>query len=87
MAYHRGEPYIWDDGNEVHIWSNLREGETGYHSSVRVDGRIMDEFALRRFSELVEENRVPPQILAAIRKMGGNWKDEMEKYARKKPLA
>lgn len=84
MSYHRGEPYVWDDGTEIHLWSNLRDSG-GYNSCVRIEGRIFDEIVCKRLAHMAEEGRVPLAIQGAIRKMGkGQWLSEMLKASRKK---
>lgn len=82
MSYHRGEPYVWNDGADMHIWSNIREGETGYNSAVRVDLKIFDEVVVRRFCAMVRDGRLPPWIVEAARKMGGKFEAEMLKAVR-----
>lgn len=77
MSYHRVEPYVWNDEKDMHIWSNFREGDTGFHSAVRVDLAIFDVIVVRRFCELIRAGNVTPAIKSAARKMGGAFEKEM----------
>lgn len=79
MAYHRVEPYVWDDGETVHVWSHRSDGETGWKHSIPIDGKIFDEVCIKRLGHLILEGRVPEQLHRFIRKMGGNWQNEMFK--------
>lgn len=83
MSYHRGEPYVWESASDgfIHIWSNLRE-DPAYNSGVRIEARIFDEIVVRRFCDMIKEERVPPAILGACKKMGGKFLNEMLKAAR-----
>lgn len=84
MAYHRVEPYVWDDGEYIHIWSSI-DDQPSFKFGVRVDTRIFDEIVVKRLSDMIEEGRVPPAILWAVRKMGGKYINEMLIAARKPP--
>jgi len=87
MSYHRGEPYVWNDGEEMHLWSNLRSGDVGYACAVRIPLPIFDEIVVRRFADLMRERRVPKAILRAVREIGGKFEQELLKAARQKPEA
>lgn len=88
MSYHRDEPYVWSDGEHMHLWSNLRE-DTRYTAGVRIKERIFDEIVIKRFVDMIEEGRVPIAIAQAVRKSGGakRFLNEMLKAARNKPDA
>jgi hypothetical protein len=82
MAYMRGEPYIWSDGEKLHIWS--KSGNDGWAdmeglhgiaeaSGVALNEQHADEFAVMRFAELVHEGRLQVTIERALRQWGGNF--------------
>lgn len=83
MSYYRGEPYVWNDNFDMHIWSNLREGETGYHSAVRVDLQIFDQslmsdrnrmfFDVRRTGYLQEKNNYFGNLSTGSLLTRSNW--------------
>ena len=67
MAYMKGEPYVWSDGDELHIWS--KSGNDGWSeneslhgiaeaSGVALDEKHADEFAVMRFAELINSDSI-----------------------------
>jgi hypothetical protein len=72
MSYHRGEPYVWSDGSEMHLWSKLRDGNEAreYPCGVRIDTDVFDEIVVRRFLELAIDRRLPPGLAAAAIQAG-----------------
>ena len=82
MAYMRGEPYIWSDGEKLHIWS--QSGNDGWSdmeslqgiaeaSGVALNEQHADEFAVMRFAELVREGRLEATIERALQQWGSNF--------------
>ena len=82
MAYMRGEPYIWTDGEKLHIWS--KSGNDGWSdieglngiaeaSGVALDEQHADEFAVMRFAELVQEGKLQVTIERALQEWGSNF--------------
>lgn len=85
MSYHRGEPYVWSDDADMHLWSNLREGETRYASAVRIDLATFDEIVIQRFCELVRSKRTPLAIVRFADSLGSIFEGEMMAAYRAKP--
>ena len=82
MAYMRGEPYIWSDGEKLHIWS--KSGNDGWSeneslhgineaSGVALDEQHADEFAVMRFAELIKKGLISSTIERAQQRWGGNF--------------
>src|ERR1044071_3502879 len=41
MSYFRGEPYIWSDGENIHIWTNKKgEKAENYRRTLIMDGNL-----------------------------------------------
>lgn len=83
MSYHRIEPYVWDDGKDMHLWSNIPTGDTGFTNAVTISLRTFDEIVVKRFLEIVREERVPDQLIRAVGKTGSKFHKEMFKSLRK----
>lgn len=82
MAYFRGNPYIFDGGDYLHIW--VREHYTPYRtagwidggdpdaaSGVQVPSEIFDRLALMRLAEMLVEKRAVSELDAFLGELGG----------------
>jgi hypothetical protein len=78
----RGEPYVWSDGEKLHIWS--KSGNDGWSdmeglhgvaeaSGVALNEQHADEFAVMRFAELVCKGKLKATIERAIEQWGSNF--------------
>lgn len=57
MSYFRGDPYIWSDGEQLHLWTTATDGTLNhddYAAGVEIPEATMDLFAVMRFAELLE---------------------------------
>jgi len=57
MSYFRGDPYIWSDGERLHLWtasSYVPFNDEAYAAGVQIPEATMDQFAVMRFAELLE---------------------------------
>lgn len=54
MSFMRGEPYIWTDGEDIHIWSNesLETEKNHYPSRVKIKKDKMEELAVMILSRM-----------------------------------
>ena len=82
MAYLKGEPYVWSDGEKLHIWSingndgwSEIEGMYGIPeaSGVALAEKHADEFAVMRFAELIKEGRLSSTIERTLQQWSGNY--------------
>jgi hypothetical protein len=82
MSYTRGEPYIWSDGEQLHLWSE--SGMDGWPqmeayagkpkaSGVQIPEVVADEFAVMRVAELLAMGNLPNVIERALGKWSGNF--------------
>lgn len=88
MSYVRGNYYLWRDGkNKVHLWA--LDGYDGWDEAAWADGvkskdlsnasgvgipkRIIDEFVVMRFAEMLKENLVVTTINRATKRHKGNF--------------
>lgn len=57
MSYFRGDPYIWSDGERLHLWATAADdtlNHDAYAAGVDIPEATMDQFAVMRFAELLE---------------------------------
>jgi hypothetical protein len=57
MSYFRGDPYIWSDGEQLHLWTASAYAPLNDEASaagVSISETTMDQFAVMRFAELLE---------------------------------
>lgn len=57
MSYFRGDPYIWSDGERLHLWTAsayVPFNDETYAAGVQIPEATMDQFAVMRFAELLE---------------------------------
>ena len=69
MAYMRGDPYIWSDGDRLHIWTNRRESDTGYNSAVSISSEEFKKLTMRHFAQLAEQADLPPNLRRVLEKI------------------
>ena len=78
MAYFKGSPYIWSDGTHLHLWSD--DGLDDWQSmeayvdlpdasGVQIDETVMDQFAVMRVAELLENGTLLSVIEQALANM------------------
>ena len=81
MAYTKGDPYIWSDGEKLHLWSvSGNDGWSeieGYFdnpaaSGVAISQAVVDEFAVMRFAEIVKSGELSGVVARALLKWGEN---------------
>jgi len=82
MAYTRGDPYIWSDGDFLHLWSVTGRDHwqtiEGYvdnpeASGVQITDAVAAEFAVMRFAELLQLGEAAGAIERALRNSSGNF--------------
>lgn len=69
MSYFRGEPYIWSDGERLHLWTTAADGTLNhdtYTAGVEIPEATMDQFAVMRFAELLELGLAGKTIAEAL---------------------
>jgi hypothetical protein len=68
MSYFRGDPYIYaDDNDDIHIWTDRRDGNSGKTTGVIVSGYLFDQMCVARVAELLESGRIHEVIASAKR--------------------
>jgi hypothetical protein len=66
MSYHRGEPYVWADDVDMHLWSKVRDRNDGeYVSGVRIELPVFDEIVRERWVDLADESDLPANLKQA----------------------
>jgi hypothetical protein len=82
MSYTRGDPYIWSDGDHLHLWSTTGRDNwqtvEGYAdnpnaSGVQIAEPLADEFAVMRFAELLRLGQASAAIDRALQNWSGNF--------------
>jgi hypothetical protein len=69
MAYFRGDPYIWSDGERLHLWlasGHVPANDEIYVSGVSIPETTMDQFAVMRFAELLQLGTAGKAIADAL---------------------
>lgn len=69
MSYFRGDPYIWSDGEQLHLWTAsayVPFNDEAYAAGVEIPEATMDQFAVMRFAELLELGIVEKTIADAL---------------------
>jgi len=81
MAYTRGDPYIWSDGERLHLWSDTGNdgwsemeaySENSSASGVAIQESKADEFAVMRFAEIVQSGELASVVARTLSLWGGN---------------
>lgn len=69
MSYFRGDPYIWSDGERLHLWTTAADdtlNHDAYAAGVEIPEATMDQFAVMRFAELLEMSTAGKTIAEAL---------------------
>lgn len=70
MSYFRGEHYLWNSDDALHIWGHendpLCNNIEGYSGGVCIPNEIADMFAVMRFAELLQSGHTPAIIESAV---------------------
>jgi hypothetical protein len=81
MAYFRGDIYVFDTGDDFHLWrrecytshaeSGWGECDPANTSGLQIPVETMDRFVLMRLAELVAEKQAVARLDAFLRELAG----------------
>lgn len=70
VSYIRGKLYVWDDGDNLHLWTGPTK-DNDYKHKVAIKWSQFDELVMMRYYELDEKQRIRAHQ-RAIKKYAGN---------------
>jgi hypothetical protein len=89
MAYMRGDTYVWDDGENIHLWSSvgydawdrsnwnhaqlLEHGAESEASGLGLPWEVFDQIVVMRLAELIKSGSLDEVIDRAVEHHGGNF--------------
>lgn len=80
MAYLRGNYYVWNDGNRMHLWVYASEDaaydwatDCDYAAGVAIPNDVFDALALMRVAEIDASRNRKKYERRAIERFGGNF--------------